>query len=55
MASGRLRRTEHNIKNIVKSKREIRTFRIEHIIGEMELPPTDIIPIINKALGKVIC
>ena len=55
MASRRLSRTEHNIKNIVKSKREIRTFWIEHIISEMELPPTDIITIINKALGKVIC
>ena len=33
----------------VKEKYDILNFRIEHIIYEMELIPTDIIPLINKA------
>ena len=50
VAVRRLNRTELNIKNyIVKAKHEIITHRIEHIIGDMELLPTGIIPLINKA------
>ena len=35
--------------HIVKAKHEILTHRIEHIIGEIEPIPTDIIPLIDKA------
>ena len=43
--------TEHNLTYkiyIVKSKHDIITLRIEHMIVEMELILTGIIPIINK-------
>ena len=35
--------------HIVKAKHEILTHRIEHMIGDLELLTTDIIPIINRA------
>ena len=34
---------------LVKAKNEILTDWIEHVIGEMELLTTDIIPLINNA------
>ena len=34
---------------LVKAKQWILIDRIEHMIGVMELPTTDIIPLINKA------
>ena len=50
VAGRRLNRTERNIKiHIVKEKHEIIKHWIEHIIGDMELLPTDIIQLINKA------
>ena len=39
---------------LVKAKHEIITLQIEHMIVEIELLPTNIIPIINKSLEKVI-
>ena len=48
--SRRLIRAERNIQiHLVKENHNILTFSIEHMIGEMELLPTDIIPIFNKA------
>ena len=35
--------------NIVKENHEILTHRVENMIGDMELLPTNIIPPINKA------
>ena len=35
--------------HLVKANHEILTHWIEHMIGDMELLPTDIIPLINKA------
>ena len=35
--------------NIVKSNHEILTHQIENMIGDMEIIPTYIIPLINKA------
>ena len=54
MASRRLIRTEWTMIFSFFSKHEIFTFHIERKIGEMYLLPTDIIPIVNKALGKVV-
>ena len=42
-------RAEHEKLNFVKAKHEILTNHIEHMIDDMELIPTDIIPPINKA------
>ena len=52
MVAGRgLNRIERNIKiYIVKAKNEIITHCIEHMIGEMEILLTYIIPLINKAI-----
>ena len=44
--------TEQNLTfkvNILKENYEILTNSIEQMIGDMELLPTDIIPLINKA------
>ena len=50
MSGRRINRTELNIKtNLLKVKHEILTHQIDHMIGEIELITTDIIPLINKA------
>ena len=50
MSSRILNRAERIIKiPLIKEKHAILTHQIEHIIGDIQLPTTDIIPLINKA------